>query len=149
MQSLASIEISNWWENISKDFMQFKCNAHLYITLLLRTQYQTAQETLQSQNSLCKNSSALIQKTQLCWCVCPHAFFRAVSAETANLMVTLTFCLQRTWALRKKWAKAITSMAQLLLLFTFFVTTFFFPVDSGWEADGLASSTPLLAVHYF
>lgn len=93
---------------------------------MLWTQCQTAWETLQSQNSQCKNSSALIQKTQLCWCVCPHAFSEQRLLETANLMVTLTFCLQRTWALRKKWAEAIAFMAQLLLLFTFFVITFFF-----------------------
>lgn len=61
-------------KKISKDFTQFKCSAHLYITLVLRTKRQTAQEILQSQNSLCKNSSAPIWKSRLCCCVCPHAF---------------------------------------------------------------------------
>lgn len=57
-------------------------------------------------------------------CLSP-CLFRAVVAETATLVVTLTFCLQRTWALRKKQIKITVFMACLLLFLTFFITTGF------------------------
>ena len=116
--------------------MQFKCSAHLYITLPFRTQCQTARETLQSQNSWCKNSSALIQKTQLCCCVCPQA-----SSEQCLQKLLTSWSLwlfvykghEPWWRSGLKpshsWYNYHCSSPFSLLLFSSL------SIDSGWEAD--------------
>lgn len=70
---------------ISPALMQFQRSAHLYITLVLWTRCQTAREAPQSQNWLCKNSSALIHNLGSAGVCLSPCLFRAATAKTALL----------------------------------------------------------------
>lgn len=121
-------------KNSLKAPLQWKSCAHLSITAVLWAVPDSLGAFTTEQLSL---------KAQLC------CFFRTVSGETENLMATLAFCLPRTAALREKWAKALLfSLLSHCCSFFFLLLLPFSPWDSCWET-GLATSTLLLAVHYF
>lgn len=106
------------------------------------TQTSTTAPTVQKQFS---SHSALL----LCLSPC-CAFSGQCLVRLRTSWSILAFYFQRTTAPREKWARALLlSLHGHCCSSLFPLLPAFSPLDSYWEAGGLATSTLLLAVHYF